>query len=60
MTIRPTNGQSVELRSSLYVLALFFSKLVLEPLLFGCYRLMGLLEFLLKVGNLLLPLRCIL
>jgi hypothetical protein len=60
MTIRPTNGQSVELRSSLYVLALFFSKLVLEPLLFGGYRLTGLLEFLLKVGNPLLPLRCIL
>jgi hypothetical protein len=59
-TIRPTNGQSIELRSSLCGLMLFFGELVLEPLLFGSRRLTDLLELLLKVGNLLLPLRCVL
>jgi hypothetical protein len=39
---------------------LFFGELVLEPLLFGSRRLTDLLELLLKVGNLLLPLRCVL
>jgi hypothetical protein len=59
-TIRPTNGQSIELRSSLCGLMLFFGELVLEPLLFGSRRLTDLLELLLKVGNPLLPLRCVL
>jgi hypothetical protein len=39
---------------------LFFGELVLEPLLFGSRRLTDLLELLLKVGNPLLPLRCVL
>jgi hypothetical protein len=59
-TIRPTDGQSFELGSILRGLALFFSKLVLEPLLLGSRRLMDLLELLLKLGNPSLPLRRIL
>jgi hypothetical protein len=54
--IRPTNGYSIELRSSLHGLALLLGELVLEPLLFGSRRLTDLLELLLKVGNPLLPL----
>jgi hypothetical protein len=48
------------LRSSLHGLALLLGKLVLEPLLLSGYRLMDLLELLLKVDNPLLLLRRIL
>jgi hypothetical protein len=48
------------LRSSLHDLALLLSELVLEPLLLSGCRLTDLLEFSLKVDNLLLLLRCIL
>jgi hypothetical protein len=60
MTTRPTNGQSVELGSSLRGLVLLLGKLVLKLLLFGGCRLTDLLELLLKVGNPSLPLRRIL
>jgi hypothetical protein len=60
MKIRPTNGYGIKLHSSLHGLALLLGKLVLEPLLFGRHHLTDLLELLLKVGNLLLPLLCVL
>jgi hypothetical protein len=44
------------LRSSLRGLALLFGELVLEHLLVGSRRLTNLLEFLIKVSNLLFPL----
>jgi hypothetical protein len=49
--IRPTNGYSIELHSSLHGLALLLGELVLEPLLFGSRRLTDLLELQLKVSN---------
>jgi hypothetical protein len=58
--IRPTNGYSIELHSSLHSLALLLDKLVLEPFLFGSRRLTDLLELLLKVGNPLSPPCCVL
>jgi hypothetical protein len=54
MKIRPTSSYSIELRSSLHVLALLLGELVLEPFLLGGCRLTDLLEFSLKVDNLLL------
>jgi hypothetical protein len=58
--IRPTNGYSIELRSSLYGLALLLGMLVLEPLLFGSRRFTDLLELLLKVSDPLFPLHRVL
>jgi hypothetical protein len=60
MKIRPTGRRGIKLRSSLHGLALLLGELVLEPLLLSGCRLTDLLEFLLKVDNLLLLLRCIL
>jgi hypothetical protein len=60
MKIRPTGSHSIELRSSLHVLALLLSELVLEPFLLGGCRLTDLLEFSLKVDNPLLLLSRIL
>jgi hypothetical protein len=58
--IRPTNGHSIELCSSLHRLALLLGKLVLEPLLFVSLHLTDLLELLLKVSDPLFPLHRVL
>jgi hypothetical protein len=60
MKIRPTSGHNIELRSSLYGLALLLDELVLEPLLLGSRCLMDLLELLLKVDDPLFLLRRVL